>query len=154
MEESKYAPEPWRVVDNHNADYDIIDVYGRLIMQGWHKGLAARIVACVNHCKGATNEELELTSHEQLVQRFENEARDLGIAENEIRQLKAQRDELLMMLLSARSLIIAHRDGHADGAGITAINIFLVGLENLVINIHSAAGASLFESIRKTTGKL
>lgn len=122
MEEMKHTPEPWRVDVNaaHNVNMIVsssCDAVGKShiaqvltanpykVPQEVQDANAARIVACVNHCKGATNKELELTSHEQLVQRFENEARDLGIAENEIRQLKAQRDELLQALMELLSLI-------------------------------------------------
>lgn len=56
---------------------------------------AARIVACVNHCKGATNEELEAVSHEQL---------------------KAQRDELLAALREAEQYLC-----DAEGEPIRAI---------------------------------
>lgn len=127
MEEMTHTPEPWyqshRPIPNdkngmystqvYTADGETIATlhwYPKPQKKGVHEGKpvfitgtyraenAARIVACVNHCKGATNEELELASHEQLVQRFENEARDLGIAENEITQLKAQRDELMQAL--------------------------------------------------------
>jgi hypothetical protein len=91
-----HTPEPWSVSEEHSYKYETKIFAGEkriaeakhyndgtedsfvndpIIQEG--KANAARIVAAVNHCKGATNEELQAQSWEQL---------------------KAQRDELLAAL--------------------------------------------------------
>lgn len=86
---SKHTPEPWQrgiTHELHASQYELT-IYD-----------FERAVACVNHCKGATNEELDARSHEDLMHIIENEARDNGVLEHEIERLKAERDDLMQAL--------------------------------------------------------
>ena len=100
MSNQKHTPEPWVIRNNYwvAGQSPILDIcsgeeeictlnaYGfkRSEVEQVHEN-AARIVACVNHCKGATNEELEAKSYEEL---------------------KAQRDELIAALEMACTVMM------------------------------------------------
>lgn len=108
MSDFKHTPEPWEIFNvyaslapginskngdsvllwKHKDDASLTGLYGNVEQT---QANAERIVACVNHCKGATNEELQAASHEQL---------------------KAQRDELLAALELAQQIILDQNAGY------------------------------------------
>lgn len=102
---SKHIPEPWDdfAFEIYDAEKNIIadcgysdDVWGKTQC----KANAARIVACVNYCKGTPNEELESSSLEKL---------------------KAERDELIRIIKVVETAISHDRSYQNTHRAITAI---------------------------------
>lgn len=94
MSNQKHTPEPWVCLEFevHDCEQNIItdclpkeDVWSKERC----KANAVRIVACVNYCKGTSNEELEAGSLEKL---------------------KAERDELIQALKGARPFVQTFAD--------------------------------------------
>jgi hypothetical protein len=95
-----HTPEPW-----HAYSFEVYNEIDQIIADCgysedyWEKdgcqANAARIVACVNYCKGATNEELEAGTLES----------DLNKANEKLSGITAQRDELLAALKEAKGYI-------------------------------------------------
>lgn len=112
MDKQTHTPEPW-LYGNAKLRSDGTDILldyghyiahiGRIISIGENdEKIASYIVACVNYCKGATNQELEAGSLEQLkAERDElcdevdhaNRANERALAK--IAELESERDNLL-----------------------------------------------------------
>lgn len=131
MSKFNHTPEPW-VTSMYKLPSNTIRILGPLnkyeTKSEWVGDLigakslnhnAERIVACVNHCKGATNEELEATSYEQMQERLKEaflgvdqmQNMSTGIAK-QFHELKAQRDELLAALELAQQIILDQNAGY------------------------------------------
>lgn len=94
MSNQKHTPEPW-VISRFNSggedllsiehDNTIIAAVNSWLSEPEQEANAARIVACVNYCKGTSNEELESGSLEQLKSQRDELIRVLQVVEKAIR---------------------------------------------------------------------
>ena len=66
----------------------------KLFEDGEPEANAARIVACVNYCKGATNEELQAQSWEQLKTQRDESVRECDVLRRELKSADKQRSNL------------------------------------------------------------
>jgi hypothetical protein len=88
----KHTPEPWKVAP-HDEDFaEIVGSDGSDIVFGLDTVYveienAARIVACVNACKGLTNEELQSNAVYAVIQERDELKKDVSSFKSELNKL-------------------------------------------------------------------
>jgi hypothetical protein len=89
MSTMKHTPEPWEVNKMHvSADISHIgSCYGTGTSKEEDRANAARIVACVNACKGLTNEELQSNAVYAVIQERDELKKDVSSFKSELNKL-------------------------------------------------------------------
>ena len=81
----KYTPEPWAI--SSIDPFLIVDRHGNDVAAALSMYSATRIVACVNACKGLTNEELQSNAVYAVIQERDELKKDVSSFKSELNKL-------------------------------------------------------------------